>query len=63
MADNIGKLENDSNQAQRQLDGLSLEAGKVGLEINAHRTEQKSLNQLYIFSPNGPLVIKAKLSI
>ena len=26
--------ENDSNQSQRQLDALELEAGKVGFEIN-----------------------------
>ena len=39
FADDIALLENDSIQAQRQLDSLKTEAGKVGLEINAQKTE------------------------
>ena len=35
----IALLENDSTQAQRQLDKLEHEAKKVGLEINGQKTE------------------------
>ena len=37
--DDIALLENDSIQAQRQIDALKLEAGKVDLEINLQKTE------------------------
>ena len=43
-------LENDSTQAQQQLDALEHEAKIVGLEINIQKTEQMRLNQ----SPNSP---------
>ena len=39
FVDDIALLENDSNQAQWQLDALELEAEKVGLEINVQNTE------------------------
>ena len=60
FADDIALLENDSTQAQRQLDALELEAGKVGLEINVQKTEQMRLNQSSILSQNDPLVIKGQ---
>ena len=60
FADEIALLENDSNRAQRHLDELELEAGKVGLEINVQKTEQMKLYQSSILSSNGPLVIKGQ---
>ena len=39
FADDIALLENDSIHAQRQLDSLKTEAGKVGIEINVQKTE------------------------
>ena len=45
FADDIALLENDSIHAQRQIDSLKTEAGKVGLEINVQKTEQMRLNK------------------
>ena len=45
FVDDTALLENDSINAQRQLDSLKTEAGKVGLEINVQKTEQMWLNK------------------
>ena len=57
FADDIALLENDSIQAQRQLDSLKTEAGKVGLEINVQKTEQMRLNKPANLSTVDHLVI------
>ena len=60
FADDIALLENNSTQAQRQLDKLEHEAKKVGLEINVQKTEQMRLNQSANLSPTDPLTIKGQ---
>ena len=60
FADDIALLENDSIHAQRQLDSLKTEAGKVGLEINVQKTEQMRLNMPTNLSTVDHLVINDK---
>ena len=49
FANDIALLENDSFQAQRQLEKLEHEAKKVGLEINVQKTEQMRLQKVIQF--------------
>ena len=62
FADDIGLLENDNAQAQRQLDALRHHASSVGLEINVKKTEQMRLNQPPSAAPLPPLLIDSTVS-
>jgi hypothetical protein len=57
FSDDIAELENDNEQAQKQLDELHHHASTVGLEINDQKTEQMRQNIPDSCEPPPPLHI------